>query len=137
MRGRSKALTFSGVPRIGLPSEWPFQKLDGKQLMDEVVRAVGLHLDLFQDDAFFLLDVFRPEGGVKDEIRQDIEGLVQVLVENLGIEADQFLGGEGVEIAADGIHRAGNVFGRALGGALKEHVLDKVRDAVLLDVLTA
>ena len=54
-----------------------------------------------------------------------------MLVEHLGVEADQFLGGEGVEIAADGIHRARDIFGRALRRALEQHVLDEVRDAVL------
>ena len=57
-----------------------------------------------------------------------------MLVEHLGVEADQFLGGEGVQIAADGIDRARDIFGRAVGGALEEHVLDEVRDAVLLGV---
>ncbi len=57
-----------------------------------------------------------------------------MLVEHLGVEADQLLGGEGVQIAADGIDRARDVFGGTARGALEQHVLDEMRDAVLLGV---
>src|ERR1017187_1453935 len=59
-----------------------------------------------------------------------------MLVENLGVEADQFLGREGVEITADGIHRSSDVFRAARLGALEEHVLDEVGQAILLLRLT-
>ena len=105
--------------------------------MDQVIRAVRLHLDLFQNHALFLLDVLFAEQRVQHQVRQDVEGQREVLVQHLGVEAHQFLGGEGVQVAADGIHRARDVFGRAVRGALEQHVLDEVRDAVLLGRLAA
>jgi len=54
-----------------------------------------------------------------------------VFVERLDGEADGLLAGEGVEIAADSVHLAGDLRGGARGGALEDHMLDEVRDAVL------
>jgi hypothetical protein len=55
---------------------------------------------------------------------------IYVLVEDLDVEADGLFAGEGVEIAADGVDLAGDLLGRARGGALEDHVLDEVGDAV-------
>src|ERR1700685_592703 len=60
-----------------------------------------------------------------------------MLIQNLGVVTYHFLGSESVQAAADRIHRARDVFGRAILGALKEHVLDEVRDAVLFGSLAA
>ncbi len=69
--------------------------------MHLVIRAVGIHLDLFENDAFFLLDVFVAEKRVQHQIAQHIGGDREVLVQNLGVEADHLTTGEGVQIAAD------------------------------------
>jgi hypothetical protein len=53
-----------------------------------------------------------------------------VLVEDLDVEADGLFAGEGVEVAADGVDLAGDLLGGAGGGALEDHVLDEVGDAV-------
>ena len=99
--------------------------------MHQVIRAIRVHLDLFEDDALFLFDIVLAKGRIEDQIAQDVHGERQVFIEHLGVEADQFLGGEGVEIAADGIDRARDLFGGTRGGPLEEHVLDEVGDAVL------
>ena len=77
------------------------------------------------------------KSGLQDQIGQHVEGQRQVLVENLGVVTHHLLGGEGVEAAADGIHRAGDVLGRAIPGAFEDHVLDKVGNAVLVGRLAA
>ncbi len=41
---------------------------------------------------------------MEHQVGQNVEGLGEVLIENLGVEADQLLGGEGVEIAAESVH---------------------------------
>jgi hypothetical protein len=105
--------------------------------VDQVVRAVRLHLDFFQDDALFLVDVLVAEERMEHQVGDHIEGQRQVLVEHLGVEADQFLGGEGVQVAAHRIDGAGDIFGGAVGGALEQHMLDEVRDAVLLGIFAA
>src|SRR5206468_1077671 len=50
---------------------------------------------------------------------------------------DALLGGEGVHVAADGIHLARNVFGRAVLRPFEDHVLDEVRDAVDVRIFVA
>ncbi len=102
----------------------------GEELVDEVVGIVFVHLDLFEDDALFLGDVFGGEGGVEDEVGEEVEGGGDVFVEDLEVEADGFFAGEGVEVAADGVDFAGELLGGARGGALEDHVLDEVGDAV-------
>ena len=111
-----------------------FPEIGREDLVDQVVGAVRLHLDLFQDDALFLLDILVAEQRVQHQVGQHVESLRQVLVQHLGVETDQFLGGEGVQIAADRIHRARDILGGPAGGALEQHVLDEVRDAVLFAV---
>ena len=85
----------------------------GKDLVDEVVGVVLVHLDLFEDDAALAGDVLGGEDRVEDEVGEDVEGGGDVLVEDLDVEADGFFAGEGVEVAADGVDLAGD----ALGGA--------------------
>jgi len=53
-----------------------------------------------------------------------------VLGERLDGEADGFLAGEGVEVAADRVHLAGDVQRRPRTRPFEEHVLDKMRNAV-------
>src|SRR5215467_11921227 len=60
-----------------------------------------------------------------------------MLVKHLGVEAHQFLSGEGIEIASDGIDRARDIFRRTMRGPLKEHVLDEMRNPILFRGFTA
>ncbi len=50
--------------------------------------------------------------------------------ERFDVEADGLFAGEGIEVAADGVHFAGDVLGGARSSAFEEHVLDEVGDAV-------
>ena len=59
--------------------------------MDQVIRTIRLHLDLFQNDALLLLDVLFAEQRMQHQVRQNVEGQRQVLVQHLGVEADQLL----------------------------------------------
>jgi hypothetical protein len=54
----------------------------------------------------------------------------KMLVEHFHVEADALFGGEGVHVAANGVHLAGDIFGGAMLGAFENHVLDEVGDAV-------
>ena len=60
-----------------------------------------------------------------------------MLVQHLDVVADQFLGSERVQAAADGIHRARDLLGRAVLGALEHHVLDEVRKTGLVQFFFA
>jgi len=103
-----------------------------KGLVEKIFRIVHVHLDFFEDDLLFVFDVGGIEARTEAEIADDVEGDGEMVVENLGVETDLFLGGEGIEHAADGIHFAGDGFGGAAFGAFENHVLDEVSDAVFL-----
>src|SRR4029077_14223950 len=91
-------------------AEWVvFPEILREYLMDEVVRIVFVHLDLFEDHAFFASDVFGFEYRIQDNVAEDVNGDGQVLVEDLGVEADGFFSGKGVHVATDGIHLARDV----------------------------
>ena len=103
-----------------------------EQLVDEVVRRVLDHLDLFEDDLLLALDVVGAERRVADDVGEDVDGERQMLVEHLDVVARVFLRGERVELPADRVDRLRDVLGRSGAGALEEHVLDEVRDAAAL-----
>ncbi len=109
----------------------------GEDLVHQVVGVVLVHLDLFEDDALFAGEVVCVEDRVENEVRKYIECCCNMLVQDLDIEADGLFAGEGVEIAADGVHLAGDLLRGAGGGALEYHVLDEVGDAVDLGGLVA
>src|SRR5258707_15657069 len=52
-------------------------------------------------------------------------------------EADDLFAGVGVEVAADSVDLAGELLRGAGGGALEDHVLDEVGDAVEVERLVA
>ena len=67
---------------------------------------------------------------MEDEVGEEVESGGDVVVENLEVEADGLFAGEGVEVAADGVDFAGKLLSGAVGGALEDHVLDEMGDAV-------
>ena len=103
-----------------------------EQLMDEVVRRVLDHLDLFEDDLLFPADILAAERRVHDDVRQHLDGQRQMLVEDLEVVAGVLLGGERVHLAANGIDRLSDVLRAPCRGALEQHVLDEMSDAALL-----
>jgi len=102
----------------------------GENVVEKIFGIVQIHLDFFEDDLALFLNVVGIELGTKDEIGDDVKGDGEVLVEDLGVEADLFLGGEGVEHAADGVHFAGDIFGGTALGTLENHMLEKMSKAV-------
>lgn len=102
----------------------------GEDVVEKIFRVVHVHLDFFEDDLAFFLDIFGIEFGAQDEIGENVEGNREMGVEDFGVEADLFLGSEGVEHAANGIHFAGDVFGGASLGALEDHMFEEMGGAV-------
>ncbi len=113
-----------------LAQRMALEEILGEDLVYEVVGIVLVHLDLFQNHAALAGDLLAVEDGMQDHIAENVDGYRQMFIQHFNVEADGFLAGEGVHVAADGIHLARNVFGGAVAGALEDHVLDKVRDAV-------
>ena len=66
------------------------------------------------------------------QVAQHVQRLGDVLVQHLDVEADGLLAGKGVQVAADRVHLARNVLGRAGLGTLEDHVFHKMRDAIQL-----
>src|SRR5947209_7040483 len=103
-----------------------------ENFVKKILGIVQVHFNFFEDHLALFLHIFRIEFRAEDKIRDDVESDRQVLVKNLGVEANLFLGSEGVKHAADGVHFAGDGFGGATLRALENHVLHEVGQAVLL-----
>ena len=69
---------------------------------------------------------------VVEQVGKDVEGPRQVLVQGLDGKTGGLLGRKSVQMAADGIGCASNLLRTPILGPFKDHVLDEVRDAVLL-----
>ena len=123
--GISRARVYS-PPRVGV-------LLLGEELMDEVIRRVLDHLDFLGDHFLLALDVVRPERRPHHDVRQHVDRQRQMLVEGLDVIARVFLRGKRVHLPADGVDRLGDVFSAARFGALEQHVLDEMGDAVQLE----
>jgi hypothetical protein len=102
-----------------------------------IVGIVLIHFDLFENHAAFLRDIVGTEGRVQNEVRENVHGEGKMLVEHLDVETDTLLRGEGIHVAANRIHLAGDRLGGTRFRSLEHHVLDKVRDAVKFRLLIA
>ena len=122
---------FAGA-EDGLAERMALPEILHEDFMDQRVGIVLVHLDLFEDHAALAGDLLRGEDRVQHQVREHIERGRNVLVEHLDVEADGFLAGESVEIAADGVDFAGDALRGARLGPLENHVLDEVGDAVQL-----
>ena len=98
----------------------------GEYFVKQVFGIVQLHFYFFGDNLAFLFHIFGIESRPEHEVSDDVKSDGQVLVKNLGVETDLFLGGEGIQHAADGIHFARDGFGGAALRALEDHVLHEV-----------
>src|SRR5262245_24253564 len=108
-----------------------------ENLMQQVLRIVEIHLDLFQHYLAFFGDVLGIEAWSQHQVRDDVESDRQILIENFSVEANLFFGSEGVEHAPDGIHFTSDSFRRTPLGAFEHHMLHKVRQPILLERLAA
>ena len=124
-------------PQDRLAERMILPEILGEDFVDQVVGIVLVHLYFFEDDAALAADVIGIEHRVQHQVAEHVHGDGQMLVQNLDVEADAFLGGKGVHVAADGIDLAGDFFRAAVLRALEHHVLDEVRNAVPLQVFVA
>jgi hypothetical protein len=105
---------------------------------DEVPRRVEVHVHLLDDHALLALDLLRVELRAAQHVDEHVERDVARVCSATHVVAGVLLAGECVELAPDGVDLAGDVpSGRALLGALEEHVLGEVRDSVRLLRLVA
>ena len=93
-------------------------------------RVVLVGNDLIQDDAPFGLDLGVGEGGFRRQLEEQAGGLPEVLLQHGGMQDDLFLGGIGIEFAAQAVQVTVDD-GSALACRAAEHrVLREMRDSV-------
>ena len=114
----------------GLAQRMIFPEILREDLVDQVIGIVLIHLDLFQDHPALAPQIGEIEDRVQHQIAEHIHCNRQVLIQYFNVEADTFLGGECVHVAADGIHLPRNIFRRAGLGPFKDHVLQEMGDSV-------
>ena len=71
-----------------------FPEVLREDLVDEIVGRVLDHLDLFEDHLLLALDLVGGKRRTQHDVREQVDGERQVLVEHLDVVAGVFLGGE-------------------------------------------
>ena len=103
-----------------------FPEILGEDLMNQIVRAVLIHLDFFQNHTAFTSNVRPIEHRIEDQVAEYIHSNGQMIVKHLYVETNALLGGEGIHVAADRIHLSGNFLSGAMLGSLENHVLNEM-----------
>ena len=107
-----------------------FPEILREEFVDEDVGIVFVDLDFFENDAALALDFGRGEDGIENEVGENVERDGHVVSERFDVEADSLFSGESVEVAADGVHFAGDVQRGPGTRAFEDHVFHEVGDAV-------
>ena len=106
---------------------------DGIEIIDDgVFRRVLVHAHLLQNHAPLLLHLAAGKDGVEGEVGEQLKRALEVRAQQRGVEADFFLGGVGVQLAAHGFEAVEDVEALALFGAFEGHVLPEVGQALLV-----
>ncbi len=100
-------------------------------VLRDLAGLVLVHPDFFLDDAALARDLRRRERRAQQHVAQHVDNQRQVRGAGPCVVTRHLFRGEGVEITADALDRLGNFPRVALGRALEEHVLEKMKHAVL------
>src|SRR5690606_28952377 len=103
----------------------------------DIVGRVVSGANLLQDDVLFALELGRIEAGVGQYVGKDLDRQRQVVFQHPRVEGRRLDAGRGVDLAADVFDFRGDIPRGARAGALEGHVLQQVRDAVLVVALVA
>ncbi len=128
--------------RLGRAEDRAAERLIGKRhhvemLEDDIVRRIGDRADFLDDDVLFAHQFHAVESGLGQNVGQDVERERHVVLEHSRIVSGAFGAGRGIEIAADRLDLLGDLAGRTPPRALERHVLEKMRNAVLVMKLVA
>ena len=101
-------------------------------LEDEIVGRVGDGADLLDDDVLLAREFVAVEGRLGQDVGEHVERERHVGLEHAGVIGRVLGAGRGVEIAADRLDLLGDLPRGAPPRALERHVLEEMRDAVLV-----
>src|SRR5262249_30334548 len=93
--------------------------------------------DLLDDDVFLARDLVGIERGRGENVRQDVERERHVALERTRIIRGHLDAGRSVELAAHRLDFFGDLPRRAPRRSLERHVLEEMRDALLVRLLVA
>ena len=110
----------------------PAERGAGKQIQTEIFRGILVHIDLFQHDALFALHLLVGKIRVQKEIGEQRERLSRMIGRRFSIKTREIFARKRIHLRAEGVERIRDLKGRAGGRALELHMLDKMRDPVLL-----
>src|ERR1041385_1423824 len=115
------------------PAQWMLRpEATGKNFVQQRLRVIEIHLDLFENHLALFVYILGIEKRAQAKVGNDVKGDRQMLVEHFRVEANLFFGGKSVQHSANRVHFAGYGFSGAALGALEDHVLHKMSEAVLL-----
>ena len=103
----------------------------------QIVGGVLRGADLLHDDVLLALQLLGIERGIGQDVGQHVERERHIGLEHARVVGGGFHAGGGIEIAADRLDLLGDLARGAPRGALERHVLEQMRDAMLVGLLVA
>src|SRR5947209_3545711 len=97
-----------------------------------VIRRILCGPDLLHDHALFALQLVRHERGVGQDVRQYVERQRHVRLHHPRVIGGGFGRGAGIEVPADRLDLLDDFARTAPGGALERHMLEQMRNAMLV-----
>lgn len=119
---------------LGGSADRPAQRMPahdegGDLLMGDLGGVVGVHREFLKDDAPLHLHVgFRKSRG-GNHVREQLDGVREVLLHDVPVIIGQLLARAGVEIAAEEVDAVGELLRAARSRALEKKMLEEVRGA--------
>src|SRR3954469_8392956 len=108
-----------------------------EMLEHHVIGRILRRADFLHNHALFALELVRHEGWIGEDVGQHVERQRHVGLHHARIISGGLGRGAGVEIAADRLDLLDDLARGARGGTLERHVLEQMRDAVLVGFLVA
>ena len=106
-------------------------------LEHEVVGGILDGADLLDDDVLFAVDLVGVEARMRQDVGEHVEPERDVGLEHARVIGRHLDPGAGIEVAADRLDFLGDLAGGAPRRALERHVLEKMRNAVLVGAFAA
>ncbi len=106
-------------------------------LEHHVVRGILGGADFLHDDVLFALQFIRHEGGIGENVGKDVERQRHVRLQHPGVIGRGFGRGAGIEVAPHRFDLFDDLARGAPRGTLERHMLEQMRDAVLVGLFIA